>query len=707
MQAELRPAIHPDDLAVCSLLWDCEREAFRGPEDVSVSEWCNRHVVLLPEYSVNYSGPYRWEMMPFCRDIMDIALRDEVRHIVLKFATQVGKTTILYNLIAYHIDQDPASSMLLYPSDDACKEISRSRLQPHFEACEPVRARIPADRRLWQLQEMHFPGMVLYLVSASGVTGMAQKPIKRLYRDEVNKYPRSIGEHGNPMDLSQERLKASWGDRLIVDVSSPTEPGGAITVEESKCQVVLSYYVPCPHCRRLQTLEWIRHNDDDDEPEVVRDPGEELNPAADDGEAGGEVKRGMVVFDDRPELPRDERIEHAKKAARYVCRFCAGTIRDHHKRWMLSPENGAGWYDMKIDEPTPSENPIQDIFERFHDRGSRLESVAFRLSSLYSPWITFGDVVEKFLDAHLAVTDRYDKLRTFTNDWLGLEWRDVVVERAEHEILRLCGEWPRQVVPPDAVALTLGVDNQKRCKYYTVWAWGRDETSWLIEYGTLFKFDELTELVFHHNWKMDGSGRLFNVWRGALDTGGGDLGDEEQDFTMTQEAYEWLSRWGGNVIYGYKGSSRPMAEKMRGSVIGTYPGSKKPIPGAGVRLWNVDPNYFKDLLNSRMALPAGSPGCVYLHAGTGPDFASHLASEKKQRDKKGHMRWVRVGGQNHYLDCTIMASFVVDPICLGGLRALFPPDVPAVQVSASDSRRGSPDPALPPRDPRSGSRRLW
>lgn len=682
MQAETRPPLHPDDQGICDLLWDCEREAYRGPEDVAVSEWCNRHVVLLPEYSVNYSGPYRWEMMPFCRDIMDITLRDEVRHVVLKFATQVAKTTILYNLIAYHIAQDPASAMLMYPSDEACREISRTRLQPHFEACEPVRARIPADRRLYQLQEMHFPGMVLYLVSASGVTGMAQKPIKRLYRDEVNKYPRSIGEHGNPMDLSLERLKASWSARQIIDVSSPTEEDGAITVEEGKCQAVLCYYVPCPHCRRLQTLEW-------DNPEA---------------EAKGS-RSGMIVFDDDESLSSVERKEHAKRTARYVCRHCGETIRDHHKRWMLDPENGAGWYEADAGEPEAVPDPIGDLFARHHARGSRLESVAFRLSSLYSPDITYGDVAEKFLDAHLAEVDRYDKLRAFTTDWLGREWRDVAVARGQVEILTLRCELPPMIVPEAAVLLTAGIDNQKRGKYYTVWAWGRDETRWLIDYGTLFDWTDVDDLIYRRVYQVEGSEATAGIWRAMIDTGGGELDDP--DATMTQEAYDYLAARGGNVAYGYKGSSRPMAQRMKGEIIGRYPGSKRPIPGAGVKLWVVDSGYYKDLLSNALGLPGGTPGCVYLHAETGVDFAAQIASEEKRRDKRGIMRWEHVRGQNHYLDCTIMASCLVDPMCLGGLRALYPRDVPGQPSGALAGQEPAPERPGRPRGPRPGPRRMW
>ncbi len=663
-------------------LWDCEREAFRPPDKLSVSEWANRHIVLLKESS-REAGPYRWQRTPYARDVMDLYQRPSIRHIVLKWATQTSKTQSAYNLIGYIIDQDPYSTLIVYPSDDACKHISRTRVQPMIEAVDVLREKIPADRTKYQLQEMHFPGMILSLGSGSGVTSVAQKSVRNLIRDEVNKFPPTIGEHGDPMELSEERLKTYWDIRKIIDVSSPTTADGQITAEEGKCQVVLSYYVPCPHCLGLQVLEFSRSKLDGDA-DQGKDP----------------ERRGQVVFENRRDLPRTERIAHAKKTSTYVCKHCGREIPDKYKDWILSPENGAGWYRTGTEEPAASADPIGDLFREFEEAGVRLESVALRLSSLYSPWLTWGDVTEAFLKAHLAEEKRFDKLRRFENDWLGREYSTVVAEKTESQILKLKGELPPLIVPPEAIALTAGIDNQKRGKYFTVWAWGRDETRWLIHYGILFSWEDVYHLIYRNAYQVEGTERQVNIWRAALDTGGGDLDD--QDATMTQEAYEWLSRFGGNVVYGYKGSSRPMAEKMRANIIGTFPGSKKPIPGAGVKLWIVDPGYFKDLFHSHLELAAGAPGCVYLHNETGEDFASHITSEEKRRGPKG-AKWEHVRGENHYLDSSIMASFLVDPMCLGGIRVLVPQIPPA--AAAATPALGGEQPGA--QAARGGRRRYW
>lgn len=652
---------HPDDMGVYSLLWECEREAFKLPDKLSVSEWCNENIVLSPEFA-RESGPYRWQRTPYVKDLLDLYARPSIRHMVLKFATQTTKTQFAYNLITYIIDQDPYPTILMYPSDDECKVISRTRLQPQIEACMATAAKIPADRTKYQLQEMHFPGMILYLVSGHSVTGMAQRPARNLIRDEINKYPDRIGEHGSPLELSEERVKSFQDVRKIIDVSSPTTEEGNITLQENKCQVILEYYVPCPHCRRLQVLRF-----------------------KNDKCAAGE-KYGMVVYQDRQDLQPNTRSQYAKASAHYICEFCKERIEDRHKDWMLARENGAGWYPAGTVDPEPSADSIEDLFSSFEAMGLRLESVAARLSSLYSPWITFGDMAAKFLDAHLAPIDRYDKLRRFTNDWLGIEWKETVTETTADNILRLKGELPPLIVPEQAIALVAGIDCQKRGYYYSVWAFASDMTAWMIRYGYLLNWHDIEQLMYKSVYRVDGKQIMMGIWRGGIDTGGGE-GTDDADGSMTEQAYRWLAVNGGSTVFGVKGSSRPIPGKMKFSTIGTFPGSREPIPGAGLMLWSLDTDYFKDMIFSAMAQEKGTPGCVHLHNETDIDFAAQLASEEKKPDKRGRRTWQHVRGENHYLDTTVYAWAMANAMCLGGISVLGSERAGVVRADAAKTPR--------------------
>lgn len=609
-------------------LWPSERAALAPPKPISVSEWANQNIILLPE-TAREPGPYRWQRTPYARDIMDLYKHPDVHHIVLKWGTQLGKSVILYNILGYSIDQNPFSTLLIYPSDDEGKTVSRTRLQPLFDASQTIRSKKPKDPKKFQLDEMHFPGMVLYIVGSNSPTPLSQKPCRNVFRDEINKWPPMIKDYGDPMDLSAERFKSFWDIRKVIDVSSPTTEAGNITKQEALCQVILKYYVPCPFCHRLQTLEW-------------------------EG----------IKFENNNELDKVNRIQTAKNSAYYQCKFCEKVIDDTHKEWMLSHDNGAGWFDMTIEEPQHSPDPIKDLFDRFESMGIKLEDVACRLSSLYSPWLKWRDIVGKFLEAHLSTFKRYDKLRAFTTDWLANEWKDIVEEKTESDILKLCGEYPPLVVPSQAVALTCGIDCQKNGFYFVVRAWAQDYTSWLIRYGYLLSWNDIHKLVFEDTYQVEDTKNRVKLWRVAIDTGGG----QDDDRSMTEQAYRWISQYGGNAVFGIKGASREMINKMKLTVIGSLPGKPNiPIPGGGLRLWIVDTAYFKDVFHARMQIKDGDPGAAYLHSETGMDYAKQITAEEKKRGLDGRYKWSHVRGENHYLDAEVYCSCLVDPVCYGGL----------------------------------------
>jgi phage terminase large subunit GpA-like protein len=611
--------------------WESERAAFAPPRKLDVAEWCNENIVLLAENS-REPGPYRWQRTPYVRDILRLYQDPNIHHVVLKWGTQLGKTQILYNLLMYLIDQDPYSTMLIYPSDDEGRSVSRSRLQPLFRACEPVRKKIPSDPRQFQLDEMPFAGMILYVTGSNSPTPLSQKPVRNVFRDEINKWPPLISDYGDPMDLSNERFKTYYDVRKILDVSSPTVEGGNISRQEAQCQIILRYFVSCPFCHRLQTLDW-------------------------EG----------IHFDDQKALTKVLRISVAKASARYTCKFCGRDIDDTYRDHLLDPANGAGWFDMDTEEPEPSRDSIGDLFRTFQAKGIQLESLAFRLSSLYSPWLRWGDIVGKFLEAHLADAKRFDKLRSFTTDWLGNEWIDAVEEKKDSDILKLRCEYPPLVVPSQAAVLTCGIDCQKHGFYFVVRAWGRDYTSWLIRYGYLLNFEDIFRLIHEDSYQVENTERRMKVWRASIDTGGGTDGD----MSLTEQAYRFIAQYGGPGTFGVKGASREMIHKMKLTNIGTLPGTKAtPIPGGTVRLWIVDTRYFKDVFHSRMEIKDGDPGALYLHNETGQDYASHITSEEKRRGKDGRYHWVHVRGQNHWLDCEIYASALVDPVCYGGLGVI-------------------------------------
>lgn len=570
-----------------------EKDALRPPPKMKVSEWADECRILQP--ISRQPGPWSTNTTPYLRKVMNSYNRRRTRHLVLCFGTQLGKTETIYNLLGFAIDLEPYSTLLVYPTGDAAKEISRTRIQPMVEDCSTLQAKKPKANHLYQLAEMHFPGMVLYLAGANSAAALSQKPCRNIFRDEIDKYPLRIGSDADPLSLSEERAKSFWDIRKVVDVSSPTLEHLGIWAQLQSCDVIYEYHVPCPKCGEFQKLDfervkWITE---------------------------GEGSHRLMI---------------ARNTAVYRCLECNFDIGDEYKPEMLL----AGKWVADRDLEFPA------------------EKIGFHLSSLYSPWLRWGDIAEQFIKANEAKRLGDKKpLQNFINGWLALPWQEFESVRVEDEILALKDDRDPGIVPAESVlAMTAGVDVQEHGLFFVLRAWGVDFESWKIRFGFVESFETIERVLWGSVYK-DPDGREYVVNFTFMDSG-----------YKTAEVYAFCR--GRHYIFPTKGRDR-MAANHTETKIDKYPNGK-PIPG-GVRLINLNTTFYKNWLHTKLGISAADPGAFHLHRETTFDYARQMTAEFV--NDKGLWEAFR-GRPNHYWDCEVLALAAADFM---GLRYMGAPPV--------------------------------
>lgn len=539
---------------------------------------------------------------------MDAFSNPFIERIVFNKGSQLGGTEALYNMLGYAIHQDPAPCLFVMPTLELAKFASRSRIQPMIEACESLKRLKPSNDDDYTTYSMTFPGMVLALAGANSPASLASRPCRYVFLDEVNKFPQFAGKEADPISLASERQKTFWNRKTVV-ISTPTTEDGQISREIASCDVVYEYRVPCPHCGASQSLKW---------PQVKWDKG---------------LDRDSATYS-----------TDVRDSAWYECEGCKGRINDIHRPRMIS---GGRW--------TPS---------------SRVESprsVGFTLSSLYSSWLTWGDVAEQFVKSHKFP----EKLMNFVNSWLAEPWVNRIQSVDAGGVLEAKTELKPMTVPADAVALTAFIDVQRYSFWFSVRAWARDYTSWLIHYGNLPGWDDVEALLFETAYPQDGAKQDMPIWRAGLDTGGS---DQDSGLSMTEEAYFWLRRNGrgrGCPVWGTKGSAQTLAGKLQLSKVLDKTPRGKPLPG-GLQIVIMDVSKLKDAFHYRLELARQrEPGGAYLHSGVDELYARHITAEEKRRDERGREEWVRIRPRNDLLDCEVGCLALADPEWPGGGINLF------------------------------------
>ena len=247
----------------------------------------------------------------------------------------------------------------------------------------------------------------------------------------------------------------------------------------------------------------------------------------------------------------------------------------------------------------------------------------------------------------------------------------------------------RMVVPLDCHRLTMFVDVQKTCLFYTVCAFADDFTGSVIEYGT---FPEQNTRRFSLSTITR---RLCDIYKSSVEaqlySGISALVKDKASCVYRREDGTELqigmiaidANWGisTDIVYQFCRQT-----EFRGRVIpahGRYVGaSSKPMseyrkkPGERVGLnWIVtssasqrairhiafDTNFWKSFVHERLASPIGERGCLTLYGSRPYEhelYAEHMTAEFRVRTQ-GRGRTVDEWklrpdrSDNHWLDCTV------------------------------------------------------
>ena len=535
-------------------------------------------------------GRWRTNRTPYLKEPMDRFTDQLIEKIVLCFGAQLGKTETELNMIGYALDQTSSPTMMVYPTDTIAKFASDKRVQPMIKSVKSINDKFDENSKLLELDFNN--GNYMVLVGANSPSGLSSRSIKYLFFDEIDKYPAFAGKEADPIKLATERTK-TFVDKKIVMVSTPTVESGNIWQAFMSANERRQYYVPCPHCGVSQVLKF----------KQIKWP-EEHNDNAD--------------------MIRD--------TAYYECEHCGERIYDKHKMEML---RSGEW-------------------RAANESQSKVRSVSYHLSSIYSPWVTFGDVAYEFKNSKGTPAT----LMNFINSWLAEPWKSSKTKSTQNMEFTQ-SNYPCGVVPDKAVLLIASVDVQLDHFWWEVRAYAPGVKSYLIDYGQASTWEDLEEIIINREYPSE-YGEARQVMKAGIDSG-----------FRTDEVYQFCSRF-PEVCIPVKGSSNhsTMAAPY------TMTSLEKGVVG-GLKLYVLNTDYWKDFIFARMIRPADEDGTIHLYKKCPQEYSDHLRSEEKQEIRNVKTGAVTVQWKpltshpvNHLLDTCTYNAAVAD---IAGVKYLVEP----------------------------------
>lgn len=273
----------------------------------------------------------------------------------------------------------------------------------------------------------------------------------------------------------------------------------------------------------------------------------------------------------------------------------------------------------------------------------------FHVSSLYSPWTLFSELVTEYLNA--TQTKDREKIRMFTNLRLGKSFEEDVSEETDYSVIASHQYEYGSEVPDGVLFITCAVDVQDDRFAIEFCGWGVGEQSWKILYYEV-QYDLSSEQAWleldHHisrSFSFE-SGEKITATCTVIDSGG-HFTQEVYDFCKARQKYKY--------IYPIKGSSSKMGVPLIGkhSIWG-----RQQVVGFVLGVDNA-----KDTLHYRLRNHVRGPGYINfnseVNAGFNEKYFTMLFSEHKVKvlDKKRGFKWFwekkSPSVRNEALDCSV------------------------------------------------------
>ena len=414
------------------------------------SQWAADHRIL-PEGLTAMPGPFRWDVTPYWREVLDcLAPTSAVREVYVRKGAQVGYTVaVLENFIGYIIACEPGPSMMISADAgvaEASVELRVDRMiqsaglqHKIFSQSEKKHSKKTGDSK----SKKEFPGGFLMAVGPNSGGKLRSFSIRYLLGDELDAMPQEVGGQtreaitameGDPWGLAVRRTDSFEAIRKILGGSTPLiKQTSRITSLHDEGDA-RRYFVPCKHCGEMQIIEW----------------------------------KGIKFSKDA-----EGRLDYT--SVHYECTACAGAWTNSDKAFFLTRGE---WRATR--EPR------------------RPQVRSYSLSSLYSPvgMRSWEDICEEWIKAHGDPR----RLRVFVNTVLGEAYEErgeapaperVMLRRENYfpELLTMRADgshfWTDASLPPGPLVVTIGADVQHDRIEVEIVAWGPGKTSWSVGYHVL------------------------------------------------------------------------------------------------------------------------------------------------------------------------------------------------------------------------------
>jgi phage terminase large subunit GpA-like protein len=471
----------------------------------------------LPSHLSPHPGPYDFDYTPYLTEILNnLSPMNDIRKVVFMKPSQIGATVgVLENAIGYNIGCAPSSNLFISADKELVKLGMEVKVDQMIDSCG-LRDKIfsqsksPGSRKTGDTTfNKEFPGGMLHAIGARNPGKLRQMSYKNILMDELDGFPDTVGNEGDPVSLAENRTNAFASKRKILYLSTPT------VLQTSKIYKLYlqgdqrKYFIPCPRCGVEIVMQWHGKNSDGQDFGIVF-----------------KTKKNTQIL-----IP---------SSVKYICQACGKPILEHEKSDYLIKGR---W------KPT-AETQEQGL-------------VSYWMDATYSPlgmysWVNMVYDWLKCFDIEKNKIKDMDKYRSFRNTKQGLPFEErgesvtyerVISHRRPYARNKIMNKLAMVETGSNILYLTCAVDVQKASNELLVdiKGWCVGGVSYTIDFRSL-PASENVQMITDNCWRdlekiieeeifTSDNGSQYRIAITVVDSG-----------WATDTVYEFCKQYGGGVI---------------------------------------------------------------------------------------------------------------------------------------------------------------
>lgn len=438
------------------------------------AEWGEAERVLSKAISPNHSGPLSYRLTPYLIKIVNSFQASNPAQIIsIMKGSQLGISIAgIFTILGWIMAESPANTLFITENDDKIRDqmqgpinqmINSTSLRDRVGA-HNIREREAKGRRKSgtgdTMKGIDFGDGRLYTWSGQTVGSLSSWSIRYGVYDEVERWKGVYKNAGDVIALVEPRHRESGNNRKLLFASTPEIKQTSRIEPLYNLGDQQKYMIPCKHCGSMIEIVWSKD---------VNGTNAGIN------------------------YERDSRGKYVENSATYVCQECGKDFKEVHKFDM---------YDQAYDNYKNGVQPVCDWVGTAEPESFFYES--YHISSLYSPvgFYSWNDLARKWCTIHPKNQRiNIEKLKTFTNQELGLTWEEQGREVDVKHLLKNTRNYDIGTIPNALsiqdgngriILITCasdlnGKEDDARMDWEVV-AWSENGSSYSIDHGSIGTF---------------------------------------------------------------------------------------------------------------------------------------------------------------------------------------------------------------------------